>query len=108
MTKWDSMPTAKARKMLVEGVDRVRIAEETGLTLQSIRSIASNMRKSGVGVTMLQKRYSYTGVNDLGQVVAFESLAAAERDGFRGEYVSACARGKKRRYLGYSWNRVES
>lgn len=107
MTKWCNKPTAKARKMLVDGVDRKRIADETGLTLQSIRSIASNMRKAGIDLPMAQKRYEYTGVNRHGQVVIFRSLKEGLAQGFKGEYVSLCVNGHKDMYAGYKWSRRE-
>lgn len=107
MTKWRDKPTAKARKMLVDGVERKRIADETGLTLQSIRSIAPNMRKAGIDLPMAQKRCEYTGVNRHGQVVRFGSLAEGLAQGFKGEYVSLCVNGRKEKYAGYTWARVE-
>ena len=107
MTKWDSMPTAKARQMLLAGCDRRAISCETGLTMQSIRSIASTMRKNGVELPSAQVRYEYTGTNKHGQVVKFRSLQEGVAMGFKGEFVSMCVTGKKKRYVGYEWSRVE-
>lgn len=107
MTKWCDKPTAKARKMLLDGVERKRIADETGLTLQSIRTIAPSMRKAGVDLPMAQKRYEYTGVNRHGQVVRFGSLAEGLSQGFKGEHVSLCVNGHKEKYVGYTWSRRE-
>ena len=107
MKKWDSMPTAKARKMLVGGCDMNEIAEKTGLKVQSVRAIACKMRKSGASVASEQKRYEYTGVNDHNQVVTFHSLQQGLSMGFYGEYVSACVNGKKDSYAGYKWSRKE-
>ena len=107
MKKWDSMPTAIARKMLEAGDDRSAVVEKTGLTMQSVRAIASKMRKSGASVPSEQKRYEYTGVNDSNQVVTFRSLQQGLSMGFYGEYVSACVNGKKDSYAGYKWTRKE-
>lgn len=105
MTKWDSMPTAKARKMLIAGCERTEISRETGLTMQSIRSIASMMRKSGIELPSAQPRYEYTGVNTHNQVVKFNSLQEGVSMGFKGEFVSMCVNGKKKSYVGYTWTR---
>lgn len=107
MSKYDSMPSAKARKMLLAGEDRKRIAAETGLRLESIRSIASVMRKNGVSLPEAQKRYEYTGVSRIGQVVRFNSLREGLAMGFKGEHVSLCVNGHKKSYCGYVWSRVE-
>lgn len=107
MTKWDSMPTANARKMLIDGYDRTAIYRETGLTMQSIRSIASTMRKSGIYLPSAQQRYEYTGVNKHNQVVKFNSLQEGVSMGFKGEFVSMCVNGKKKSYVGYTWTRKE-
>lgn len=107
MAKWSDKPTAKARQMLIDGVARSEIADSTGLTLQSIRSIASTMRKSGVELPMAQKRYEYTGINRHGQVVKFRSLTEGVAQGFKGEYVSFCVNGNRDRYVGYTWSRRE-
>lgn len=106
-TKWSSRPTAKARQMLIDGMARSEIAAATGLTLQSIRSIASTMRKSGIDLPAAQKRYEYTGVNRHGQVVKFRSLTEGVSQGFKGEHVSLCVNGHKEQYVGYRWSRVE-
>lgn len=107
MTKWDNRPTAKARKMLIAGVAYRDIAEETGMEIQSIRSIASCMRKAGMEIPIMQKRYEYTGVNKAGQVVTFSSLSECAAQGFKGEYVSQCVNGHRERYVGYTWSRRE-
>ena len=107
MKKWDSMPTAIARKMLEAGDDRSAVVEKTGLTMQSVRVIASKMRKNGVAVKSEQPRYEYTGVNDSGQIVKFLSLQQGLSMGFYGEYVSSCVNGKRERYAGYEWSRKE-
>lgn len=107
MTKWSNKPTAKARQMLIDGVARSEIANATGLTLQSIRSIASTMRKSRIDLPAAQKRYEYTGVNRYGQVVKFRSLTEGVAQGFKGEHVSLCVNGHKDQYVGYTWSRVE-
>ncbi len=107
MTKWSNKPTAKARQMLIDGVARSEITDATGLTLQSIRSIAATMRKSGIDLPMAQNRYEYTGVNRHGQVVKFRSLTEGVAQGFKGEYVSLCVNGHKDQYVGYRWSRVE-
>lgn len=107
MSKYDSMPTAKARKMLIAGAERKQIADETGLTLDSVRAIASAMRKSGVKLPSAQKRYEYTGVSRVGQVVRFKSLRDGLAMGFKGEHVSLCVNGHKKSYCGYVWSRVE-
>lgn len=107
MTKWSRRPTAKARQMLIDGVARSDIADATGLTLQSIRSIASTMRKNWVYLPMAQKRYEYTGINRHGQVVKFRSLAEDVAQGVKGEYVSLCVNGHRDRYAGYTWSRKE-
>ena len=107
MSKYDSMPTAIARRMLEAGDDRSAVAEKTGLTMQSVRAIASKMRKNGVAVKSEQPRYEYTGVNDSGQTVKFRSLQQGLSMGFYGEYVSACVNGKRERYAGYEWSRKE-
>lgn len=106
MKKWDSMPTAKARKMLVGGYDVNDIAENTGLNVQSVRAIASKMRKAGANIPSEQPKYEYIGVNDIGQVVRFNSLQQGVSMGFYGNYVSACVTGKRDRYAGYRWERV--
>lgn len=107
MTKWSDKPTAKARQMLIDGVARSEISDATGLTLQSIRSIASTMRKNGIDLPMAQKRYEYTGINRRGQVVKFQSLTEGVAQGFKGERVSLCVNGNKEQYVGYKWSRVE-
>lgn len=107
MAKWCHKPTAKARQMLIDGVARSEIAATTGLTLQSIRSIAATMRKNGIDLPAAQKRYEYTGVNRHGQVVKFRSLAEGLSQGFKGEHVSLCVNGCKDQYVGYKWSRVE-
>ena len=107
MTKYDSMPTAIARKMLEAGCDRCAVVDKTGLTMQSVRAIASKMRKNGVAVKSEQPRYEYTGVNDSGQVVKFRSLQQGLSMGFYGGYVSMCVNGKKDSYAGYKWSRKE-
>ena len=107
MSKYDSMPTAMARKMLEAGDDRSVIVKETGLTMQSVRAIASKMRKDGIKVASEQKRYEYTGVNSHKQVVQFSSLQQGLSMGFHGEYVSMCVNGKKDSYAGYKWTRKE-
>ena len=107
MTKYDSMPTAIARKMLEADCDRRAIVDETGLTMQSVMAIASKMRKSGASVKSEQPRYEYTGVNDSGQIVKFRSLQQGLSMWFYGEYVSACVNGKRERYAGYEWSRKE-
>ena len=107
MTKYDSMPTAIARKMLEAGDDRSAVVEKTGLTMQSVRAIASKMRKEGANIPSEQPKYEYTGVNDSGQVVKFLSLQQGLSMGFYGEYVSACVNGKRERYAGYEWSRKE-
>ena len=107
MKKWDSMPTAIARKMLEAGDDRSAVVEKTGLTMQSVRAIASKMRKEGANIPSEQPKYEYTGVNDSGQVVKFLSLQQGLSMGFYGEYVSACVNGKRERYAGYEWSRKE-
>ena len=107
MTKYDSMPTAIARKMLEAGCDRHEIVGKTGLTMQSVRAIASKMRKAGANISSEQKRYEYTGVNGSNQVVKFYSLQQGLSMGFHGEYVSACVTGKRESYAGYEWSRKE-
>jgi hypothetical protein len=107
MTKRDLMPTEKAREMLIAGFERLEISRETGLTMQSIRSIASAMRKHGFEIDIAQKRYEYTGLNPSGHVVKFRSLHEGFLMGFLGEYVSMCVTGKKGSYLGYTWVRRE-
>ena len=107
MRKYDSMPTAKARKMLLAGAERRQIADETGLTPGSVRAIASMMRKNGVNLPSAQKRYEYTGVSRVGQVVRFKSLREGLAMGFKGEHVSLCVNGHKKSYCGYVWSRVE-
>ena len=107
MTKYDSMPTAIARKMLEAGDDRSAVVEKTGLTMQSVRAIASKMRKAGANIPSEQPKYEYIGVNDIGQVVRFNSLQQGVSMGFYGNYVSACATGKRDQYAGYRWSRVE-
>ena len=107
MSKYDSMPTSIARKMLEAGDDRSAVVEKTGLTMQSVRAIASKMRKNGVAVKAEQPRYEYTGMNDSGQVVNFYSLQQGMSMGFYGEYVSMCVNGKKDSYAGYKWSRKE-
>lgn len=107
MTKWDNRPTAKARKMLIDGATYRYIAEETGMKIQSIRSIASCMRKAGINIPVMQKRYEYTGVNKAGQVVKFNSLSECAAQGFKGEYVSQCVNGHRSHYVGYTWSRME-
>ena len=107
MSKYDSMPTAIARKMLEAGDDRSEVVEKTGLTMQSVRAIASKMRKAGANITSAQPKYEYIGVNDIGQVVRFNSLQHGVSMGFYGSYVSACVTGKRDSYAGYRWSRVE-
>ena len=107
MSKYDSMPTAKAREMLLAGNDRASIVMETGLTMHSVSAISSKMRKNGSDVPSEQKRYEYTGINSYGQVVKFKSLQQGLSMGFHGEYVSACVTGKRVSYAGYVWTRVE-
>ena len=107
MSKYDSMPTAAARKMLIAGAERKQIADETGLTLDSVRAIASMMRKSGVKLASAQKRYEYAGVSRVWQVVRFKSLREGLAMGFKGEHVSLCVNGHKKSYCGYVWSRVE-
>lgn len=107
MSKYDSMPTAAARKMLIVGAERKQIADETGLTLDSVRAIASMMRKSGVKLASAQKRYEYAGVSMVWQVVRFKSLREGLAMGFKGEHVSLCVNGHKKSYCGYVWSRVE-
>ena len=106
MSKYDSMPTSIARKMLESGCDRCDVVDKTGLTMQSVRAIASKMRKAGANIPSEQPKYEYIGVNDIGQVVRFNSLQQGVSMGFYGNYVSACVTGKLDRYAGYSWTRV--
>lgn len=107
LTKWNDRPTAKVRKMLIDGATYRDIAEETGMKTQSIRSIASCMRKAGINIPVMQKRYEYTGINKAGQVVKFGSLSECAAQGFKGEYVSQCVNGHRERYVGYTWSRRE-
>lgn len=107
MNKWDERPTAMVRKMLIDGAAYRDIADQTGMAVQSIRSIASCMRKAGFDIPIMQKRYEYTGVNKAGQEVKFNSLSECSAEGFKGEYVSQCANGHKKSYCGYVWSRVE-
>lgn len=106
-TKWSNRPTAKARQMLIDGKPYGEIVDATGLVIQSIRAIASKMRKDGVGIPVAQKKYEYTGVNKAGQVVRFSSLSEGEGQGFKPSYVSMCVNGHRESYVGYTWNRVE-
>ena len=106
MSKYDSMPTAIARKMLEAGEDRSSVVEKTGLTMQSVRAIASKMRKAGANIPSDQPKYEYIDVNDIDQIIRFNSLQQGVSMGFYGNYVSACVTGKRDRYAGYSWTRV--
>lgn len=106
-TKWSNRPTAKARQMLIDGKPYGEIVDATGLVIQSVRAIASKMRKDGVGIPVAQRRYEYTGVNKTGQAVRFSSLSEGEGQGFKSSYVSMCVNGHRDSYVGYTWSRVE-
>ncbi len=104
-SRYDNTPTAKARKMLLKGKSRPEIQKVTGLTTQSIRAIASNMRKAGIDVKKHNRKFEWVGENDIGQVVRFTSLMDAQRNGFNYNHISRCVNGGKKSYLGYRWSK---
>lgn len=111
LPKWNPgtsrMASERAREMLLAGAGRLDIEQATGLTQPSIRSIASGLRKRGIDLPLAQKYWRYTGTNEIGQVVQFDSLSLAEAGGFNSTQVSLCINGKRASYAGYKWERVE-
>jgi len=102
----DKSKTQIAKEMIRSGSNYGEVEQATGLKRDSIRKIAHVMRCNGELDRKIRKQhYRYIGKNDKGQIVEFMSLADASANGFNCGNVSACARGLRKSYAGYKWER---
>jgi hypothetical protein len=93
--------------MIADGADYQSVCDATGLARKTVRKVAYKMRKAGIDVPIVQAKYEYTGENEIGQIVKFNSLSECNANNFNGALVSLCVNGRRETHAGYKWTRVE-
>ena len=105
MTKPRGWKTKTARQMLLSGASTDEVMAVTGMLRQSIKNQANRMRKAGELEPIAQ--HTWIGIGWAGQVVEFDSMAEAERQGFLRDSITRAVNGKRGSYAGYKWQKLQ-